>query len=242
MKAFLLAAGYGTRLRPITDSVPKCLVPIHGQPLLGWWFQLLRKHGVKDVLVNTHYLPDPVRMYMKEYNLRKTGITTYETYEPELLGSGGTILANQDFVKDEDSFLICYADNLTDVNLTAFQDFHREHRSLLSMALFRTNVPEQCGIAEMDSVGRIVAFEEKPAAPKSNLANAGIYITDQRIFDYLDSDKHLLDLGKDVLPKLIGEMYGWYTDGYLIDIGTLENYRKASEEWPYDYHEDTAAH
>lgn len=242
MKAFLLAAGYGTRLRPITNSIPKCLVPIHGQPLLGWWFQLLQKHSVTEVLVNTHHLPDPVRAYIKKFNQHKTGLVVYETYEPELLGSGGTIRANKNFVNGEDSFLICYADNLTDVDLTAFQTFHHVHGGLLSMALFHTNLPKQCGIAELDEAGRIIAFEEKPECPKSNLANAGMYIADCRIFNYLNSDKPLLDFGKDVLPNLVGDMYGWHTDGYLIDIGTMENYRRANEEWPYDYHENTAAY
>lgn len=242
MKAFLLAAGFGTRLRPITDTTPKCMVPIKGHPLLGWWLKLLREHGVTEVLINTHYLPEPVREYITAYNKKKTGLTVYETYEPQLLGSGGTIRANREFVEGEDSFLICYADNLTDANLTAFQDFHRKHDAILSMTLFRTNVPEQCGIAELDGDDRIVAFVEKPERPKSNLANAGIYIADRRIFDYLSSEKDLLDLGKDVLPPLVGRMYGWNTDGYLIDIGTMENYKRANGEWDHDYYEDTPAY
>lgn len=234
MKAYLLAAGYGTRLRPITDTVPKCLVPIRGEPLLGWWFGLLRLHGVTEVLVNTHYLPEPVRAYMDAYNRKGTGLTACETYEPELLGSGGTIRANRDFVRGEKDFLICYADNLTDADLTAFRRYHGEHGAPLTMALFHTNVPKQCGIAETDGTGRIVAFTEKPAEPKSDLANAGMYMADQRVFDYLDGDEPVLDFGKDVLPKLVGKMYGWNTDGYLIDIGTMENYKRANEEWTHD--------
>lgn len=242
MKAFLLAAGYGTRLRPITDMIPKCMVPIHGQPLLGWWFDLLRRHGVTEALVNTHYMPGPVRDFITAYNLRGSGLTVYETYEPNLLGSGGTIRENRDFVRDKKEFLICYADDLTDVDLTEFQCFHANHDSLLSMALFRTNVPEQCGIAELDETDCITDFVEKPQQPKSNLANAGIYITDDRIFDYLDKDKPVLDFGKDVLPRLVGQMSGWPINGYLIDVGTMENYRKANEEWPYDYNGDAAAY
>lgn len=240
MKAFLLAAGYGTRLRPITETMPKCLVPIHGQPLLGWWLALLRRHSVTDVLVNTHYLPEPVRTFIRDYNLQDNGLKVHETYELELLGSGGTIRENQDFVRGEESFLICYADNLTDANLTALQDFHRKHGGVLSMALFHTNLPKQCGIAAVDEQDRIVSFVEKPDHPQSDLANAGIYIADQRLFDYVDSDKKLLDFGKDVLPKLIGKMYGWLTEGYLIDVGTLENYHRANEEWPYDHYEDAS--
>lgn len=238
MKAFLLAAGYGTRLKPITDSIPKCLVPIKGQPLMGWWLHLLQKHGVTDVLVNTHYLHEQVTEFAKSYN-SKNGLKIYSTYESKLLGSGGTIRANYEFVKDEDNFLICYADNLTDANLSAFQKFHKNHNGILSMALFRTNIPKQCGIVELDSEDRIVTFSEKPEHPKSNLANAGLYIADSHIIEYLNSDEDFLDFGKDVLPKLIGRMYGWNINSYLIDIGTLENYKKANGEWDHDYNEDT---
>lgn len=241
MKAYLLAAGYGTRLKPLTDTVPKCMVPIHGQPLLGWWLSLLRRHGVTDVLVNTHYLPEPVRAFIAEYNRQDTGLTVYEAYEPELLGSGGTVRKNREFVRGESDFLIGYADNLTDADLTAFQAYHRRHDGLLSMALFHTNAPKQCGIAQLDADGRITAFEEKPENPPSNLANAGIYLARNDIFEYLESDKPVLDFGKDVLPRLVGKMFGWRTEGYLIDIGTPENYNKAKEEWPYDHYKDAFA-
>lgn len=241
MKAFLLAAGYGARLRPITETIPKCMVLIHGQPLLGWWLTLLRQHGVTEVLINTHYLPEPVRKYMRDYNRQGQGLTVYESYEPELLGSGGTIRANRDFVRGEQSFLICYADNLTDANLTAFQSFHRKHDGVLSMALFHTNLPKQCGIAAVDEHNCVIGFVEKPERPQSDLANAGMYIADQRLFDYADPDKQFLDFGKDVLPKLVGRMYGWLTEGYLIDVGTPENYKKANEEWPYDHYKDAPA-
>ncbi len=230
MKAFLLAAGYGTRLRPITNTIPKCMVPIQDRPLLGWWFELLHSHGVSDVMVNTHYLPEPVREYINQQNQAGDGLTAYEYYESELLGSGGTIRSNRDFVADEESFLVCYADNLTNADLTAFQRFHDTHDGVLSMALFHTNQPEQCGITALDQNNRITDFEEKPTHPKSNLANAGIYLVRQAVFDLLP-EKQELDFGKDVLPRLVGRMYGWRTEGYLIDIGTMENYKRANKEW-----------
>lgn len=238
MKAFLLAAGYGTRLKPITDTIPKCMIPIRMEPLLAWWFELLRTHGVTDVMVNTHYLPKPVRNFMDEYNKYKTGLTAYESYEPELLGSGGTVRDNREFVAEEESFLICYADVLTDSDLTEFKRFHSLNDGILSVALFHTNVPEQCGIATIDRNRCIVNFREKPFAPRSNLANAGMYIARQDIFDYLPN-KQKLDFGKDVMPQLLGKMYGWQTDGYVIDTGTLKNYIKANEEWKYGYYKNT---
>jgi mannose-1-phosphate guanylyltransferase len=229
MKAFLLAAGFGTRLKPLTDLTPKCLLPIDGKPLLYWWFQLLERHRVAEVLINTHYLYEPVREYINYYN--KTGnLLVHEFYEPILLGSGGTVAANKSFVANEDSFLICYADNLTDVNLSAMTEFHNSHDGLLTMVLFRANNPRQCGIAEADKNGKIVEFTEKPQNPKSNLANAGIYVTRKEIFDYFPK-REFIDFGNDMLPQLIGQMYGWEMQDYLIDIGTLENYQRAQFDW-----------
>ena len=98
------------------------------------------------------------------------------------------------------------------------------------MALFRASHPEQCGIAELDKYGRIVSFIEKPSSPQSNLANAGIYVAGQRLFDFFPNAK-FVDFGKDILPRLANQMIGWETSDYLIDIGTPENYAKAQQEW-----------
>ena len=95
MKAFLLAAGYGTRLRPLTNTTPKCLVPICGKPILTWWIQLFEKYNIQEVLINTHYLPNPVREFINEHNKSISKVKIKEFYEPLLLGSGGTILANK---------------------------------------------------------------------------------------------------------------------------------------------------
>ncbi len=230
MKAFLLAAGFGTRLRPLTDTIPKCMVPIQGKPLLGWWFDLLSAHGISEALVNTHYLPDLVRAYIHEYNARRTGLCVTEFHESVLLGSGGTVKANRDFVGPDKAFFICYADNLTNINLSAMLAYHKSVAGVLTMALFRSGNPEQCGIAELDAGSRIVSFTEKPVIPKGNLANAGIYIAGQGLFDRFP-DTGFIDFGKDVLPGLAGSMYGWETSGYLIDIGTPDNYQKAQKEW-----------
>lgn len=229
MKVFLLAAGLGTRLKPLTDTTPKCLAPIAGKPLLYWWFQLLERHGVTEVLINTHYLFGQVRQYIDYYN--KIGkLLVYEFYEPILLGSGGTVAANKSFVTKEESFLICYADNLTDANLSAMIEYHNSHDVILTMALFRANNPKQCGIAQVDKNGKIVEFTEKPQNPISNLANAGIYVARKEIFDYFPN-REFVDFGNDILPQLIGQMYGWEIQDYLIDIGTLENYQKAELDW-----------
>lgn len=227
MKAFLLAAGLGTRLRPLTDRTPKCLVEICGKPLLGWWIELLQKHNVDNVLINLHYLPDQVIDFIKTI---KCEIKFDFFYEKELLGSGGTLRENKNFVKDESCFFICYADNLTNYNLTEFLNFHKIKNSDFSISLFTTDQPTTKGIALLDSDDVIIDFEEKPKKPKSELANAGIYISSPKILDLIPEYK-ITDIGFDLLPKLVGEMTGWKTKDYLIDIGTHKHLEKAETEW-----------
>jgi len=224
MKAILLAAGLGTRLRPITTDTPKCLVKICNKPLLQWWIELLEKYHVDEVLINTHYLAPKVEEFISELN---TKIKIILFYENELLGSGGTIRDNYDFIKDEKEFFILYADNFTNINLNKFLDFHHTVSSSFSMTLFCTNNPKSCGIAKLNDHDLVIDFEEKPQYPKSNLANAGVYLSSPSIIENIPNGKNV-DFGFSVLPKLTNRMYGWITDDYLIDIGSVENYKRAN--------------
>jgi len=232
MKAYLLAAGEGTRLRPLTYKIPKCLVTIKDKPLLHYWFKLFEKYGITEVLINLYHLPHLVDDFLSK-NSYKLKVTKF--YEKNLLGTAGTIAANKEFVKGEKEFFIFYADNLTNMNLTRFLNYHRSHNSFFTMGLFRTNIPKQCGIAELDENGLITHFEEKPKNPKTNLANAGVYISSPEIFDILSTvEKELLssiDFGHHILPKLVGKMHGYIIKEFFLDIGTWGNYEKAQEEW-----------
>ena len=228
MKALLLAAGLGTRLWPITESVPKCLVQINGRPLLGWWFDLLARHNVTGVLINLHYLPDQVREFVASESFP---FDIHLVDEPELLGSAGTLHANRNFLEGEESFYILYADNLTDANLTALRDFNRHHPAPLTVGLFHAENPSGSGIAELDSQGNIITFEEKPQEPKSDLASAGLFVGRPELFDYLRPDFYPYDFGGHVMPSLTGMMNGSLIQGYLRDIGTHESLEKAEREW-----------
>ena len=129
MKAYLLAAGKGTRLKPYTDRHPKCLIPIHGTPLLAIWIELLARHGVTEVLINTHHHADQVERFLD--NARAgTSMDIRAVHEPQLLGSAGTIQQNSRFVSGESDFIVAYADNLTNLNLTKMVDFHHQFRSM----------------------------------------------------------------------------------------------------------------
>ncbi len=239
MKAFLLAAGKGTRLKPYTDSVPKCLIPIHGKPLLEIWLDHLSAQGIREVLINTHHHAHQVETFVSGYSGRR-GIHIVLSNEPELLGSAGTILNCRDFVDSEDDFMILYADNLTCVNLKRLAAFHREcrkKRGILTMGLFHSSDPAACGIAELDPDRKIVKFVEKPVNPRGDLANAGIYLVSREIFAFIPEtpprpSEAVLDFGHHVLPLLTGRMYGYPITEYLRDIGTLESYRQALAEWP----------
>jgi len=226
MKAFLLAAGLGTRLRPITDNIPKCLVPINGKPLLYYWLHSFERYGIDQVLINMHHFPELILNYVNQANF---GLDIVTVYEQELLGSAGTIRNNMDFVNDNEPFLICYSDNLTNVNLPAMIQFHNSHNNIFTLGLFHTLNPTECGIAEVDGQNTVTDFVEKPKEPKNNLAGAGVYVTEPTILDYLP-EQHPADLGYDVLPKLIGRMSGFYIKDYFRDIGTIESYNRACEE------------
>jgi mannose-1-phosphate guanylyltransferase len=224
-KALILAAGLGTRLRPVTETTPKCLVPIGGRPLLGYWFDALERAGIAQARVNTHHLPAQVEGYVGEVNARGA-IDVSTSHEPVLLGSAGTIANNADYVAADDTCLIIYADNLSDVDLGRVVEFHRGHGDPFTMLLFHTQVPKQCGIATLDADQRIVAFVEKPEVPPSNLANAGVYVVTGAAYREI-AELHAFDLGFDVLPRFTGRMRGLVHDGYHLDIGNLAALERA---------------
>jgi histidinol-phosphate phosphatase family protein len=228
VKALVLAGGLGTRLRPLTDKIPKCLVPIGGRPLLDYWVDCLVQAGISEARINTHSLADSVRDYLAQ--LKKSGrLDLAESYEPVLLGSAGTVTANADLAQDADQIVIVYADGLSDLDLRPLLAFHERHGDPLTMMLYRSPNPKACGIAELDSVGRIVEFVEKPQNPKSDLANGGIYVLTAAAYREI-ANLGAFDLGFDVLPKFVGRMRGWCWGGYHLDIGTHEALDRAQSD------------
>jgi mannose-1-phosphate guanylyltransferase len=227
MKAFLLAAGLGTRLRPITDIIPKCMVEIGGRTLLDIWLDALAKAGVHQVLVNTHHLAAQVEAHVAH---RSTPPAVRLSHEPVLLGSAGTLLANRDFVADDDMFLVVNADNLTDFDLGMLIDAHRAGGTIATLSVFRAPSPSQCGIVEVAD-GRVVGFVEKPADPPSDLANAGMYAFHPNVLDEIP-DPLPRDIGFDLLPRLVGRARAVALDDcYFLDIGTAAALERARDEW-----------
>ena len=226
MKAFLLAAGMGRRLLPLTRHTPKCLVQICGRPLIEYWFDLFELYGIGEILINTSHLAEKVESYIKDHSRR---LRIRSVYEEGLLGSGGTIKKNRDFVKGEESFFIFYADNLTNINLGNLVRFHREKRRDFTIALFRAADPGECGIVELDKHSSVISFREKPEHPVSNLAFAGMMLSSPRLIDIFP-DRDVFDLGHDLLPGIAGRAAGYIMDDYLLDIGTPEKLAQAEKD------------
>ena len=228
MKAFLLAAGIGSRLRPITDTTPKCMLAIDDRPLLDIWLDAFDRAGVEEVLINLHHLPGVVRQHVAA----RTGPPAVRlVFEPELLGSAGTLAANRHWVDNEEFFLACNADNLTDFDIRLLADEHRAHGAIATLAVFHSPNPSAGGVVETDSTGRITGFAEKPAHPVSDLVNGGIYAFHPALLDEITT-RRPSDIGYDLLPRLVGRAHAVPAGGYFRDIGTADAYRRAQKEWP----------
>lgn len=230
MKALLLAAGFGTRLRPITDTVPKCLVPIHGKPLLDYWLDLLLPSSVERVLLNTHYLPDAVKDYVHRSPWRnKIDLV----HEEKLLGTGGTVIANNHYFGRE-PFLVAHADNLTRFEPSAFLDAHatRQQGTFITMMTFDTDAPQNCGIVEVDDRGIVTAFHEKQPNPPGRRASAAVYIFEPDVVDFMIGlGKKEFDISLDVIPYFLGKIQTFHNADYHRDIGSPESLRLAEKEF-----------
>ncbi len=230
-KALLLAGGKGTRLQPLTNDLPKCLIPINeNKPILDYWLDTLEKAGINEILINTHHHRDQVVDYIQKTNASRS-IHLHEAHEPELLGSAGTIHANHDWLDDAEHGVIIYADNLSNVDLTPICQDHQAHNAPFTMMLFHTPKPSECGIAELDENNCITAFIEKPASPRSNLANAGLYIVTAEAYREI-AQANAFDLGFDILPKFVGRMRGYTFNGYHRDIGNHDALEHARRDAP----------
>lgn len=228
MKAILLAAGLGTRLRPLTSFMPKCLVPIAGRPLLDIWLERLYMAGVDEFLINTHYLAEKVDDFVasSKYAPRITRI-----YEHVLLGTAGTLIENLDFFDGQDGLLI-HADNYCMADFQAFFTAHacRPTHNLLTMMTFNAIDPSQCGVVEIDAAGQVINFHEKQPDPPGRQANGAIYLLSSDLLALMNSEfRQARDFSTEVIPHLLGRMGTWHTEQALIDVGTPQGYAWAQK-------------
>jgi mannose-1-phosphate guanylyltransferase len=226
MRALLLAAGRGSRLLPMTLTVPKCLVAIDGRPLLDHWLELLFGAGIERVLINTHWLAGQVGDYVRA---SQWASRIDLVHEDELLGTGGTVLANRGWFQEQ-PFLLAHADNLTDFDVAGLIAAHRGRRTghVITMLGFQTDDPRSCGILQLDDRDTVVAFHEKVEHPPGNLANGAVYIFEPAVIDAIAGQgRPVVDLSTEIIPDFVGRILCVETEGYHRDIGTPESLRQA---------------
>jgi NDP-sugar pyrophosphorylase family protein len=232
-KAMILAAGEGTRLRPLTLTTPKAMVPVDGRPLIEHTVAWLKSHGVTEVGINLHYLGGKIVDCLGDGS--RLGLNISYSHENELLGTAGGTKRLETFFAG-DRFALVYGDILTDLDLGAMVAYHANAGAMATIALFTAPKPSEVGIVEVDSLGRILSFVEKPAPgnEKGNLANGGVYILEPEVLSYIPPSGYA-DFGFDVFPSLLRQgmpLYGYKlrAEDYLIDIGSMEKYRQANDD------------
>ena len=229
IKALLLAAGFGTRLKPLTDIWPKCLMPIRNQPLLEYWLSILQKSEISNVLVNTHYLSEYVEEFLSQPHF-SNWITPI--YEDKLLGTAGTIRNNIDFFEGS-IVLLAHADNWTCCDFPDFIHYHHNKRpkdTVMTMMTFTCSNPSECGIVELNSDGVVVEFHEKVQNPPGKLANAAVYLIESEVIEWIVNNPKVTDFSTEVLPQFVGKIATWENEKIHRDIGTVEMLREAQTD------------
>ncbi len=239
-QALILAAGEGTRLRPLTLDRPKPMVPINGQPLLEHTVKWLRGYGVRDVAINLNYCPDVITHHFQDGSAFDVRI--YYSYENPILGTAGAVRKLDGFLRGG-PLVIVYGDVLTDLDLSALLAFHHDKALAdpalgATLSLYHVPNPTEVGLTGLDENGRITRFVEKPKREDvfTDLANAGILILEPHVIPTIPPDT-FYDFGHDLFPRMLQagtSIYGWVIpDGtYLLDIGSPEKYAQAQREWP----------
>ncbi len=235
MKAMVLAAGYGERMRPLTDKIPKPLLPLNGKPILHYTLKLLEKNGIKEIVINLHHLH---RMVMDAFgDGSHYGMKIHYSYEKEMLGTAGGIKAAEKFLKG-DTFLVINSDIIVNMDINKALEFHRKKKAFITMVLREDADADRYGSIEIDSTGRVRRFlgittrDEWEAQILKKLMFTGIHIFEPDIFNEIPANR-FCGITEEIYPKLIGRgapIYGYEYCGYWLDIGTHERYEKAKRD------------
>ncbi len=229
MKVMILAAGLGTRLRPLTDLISKPMVPIVNKPVMAHIIELLKKLNFEEIIVNLHWYPEAIKNYFKDG--AAFGVNIHYSYEDKLLGTAGGVKNAKDFFGNK-TFLIMSGDALTDIDLKDLIKFHKQKNRLCTMVLTTVDEPSAYGVVILNEEKRITGFQEKPpqGKEKSKLANSGIYVFEPEIFNYIPDDE-FYDFGADVFPQTVEEntpIYGYINYRYWNDVGSLSEYMRGN--------------
>lgn len=229
MKAMVLAAGLGTRLRPITEDRPKCLIPLAGRPVLDWTLRWLRASGVDECIINLHHYPDKVRQFAgdgAQYDLR-----VHYSYEPELLGTAGAVKKVAHFFNEP--FYVIYSDNFSQWDISKLKIAYERHSAIATVAVHWREDVTQSGMVELDQGNRILRLVEKPRPQNvtSHYVSAGFFFLNPKVLNYIP-DGQFCDFGFHVFPAMIraGEpTYAVKMEDPIIGIDTIQSYKKANE-------------
>ena len=227
IRSLLLAAGLGTRLRPLTLKIPKCLVKIGKESLLENWINKLQDIGVEKILINTFYMSEKVDSFLDNKYKNNKKIKNFN--ENKLLGTAGTLIANIDFFYDSIGLMI-HVDNFTQMGLEALIEAHnnKPKSCILTMLTFTSNDPRSCGIVEIDNKGIVVNFHEKLENPPGEIANGAVYVFNNDFLDWLmENHPKAKDFSTEVLPFLSGKIYTYHTKMPYVDIGTPNKLKEA---------------
>ncbi|GAB4250181.1 MAG: hypothetical protein Kow00129_11020 [Thermoleophilia bacterium] len=229
MRAMIMAAGLGTRLRPLTSLISKPMAPILNRPALYHILELLKRHGITEVVMNIHYFPETITGYFGDGS--ELGMSVRYAYEPELLGTAGGVKNNEAFLRNG-TFIVMSGDALTDLDLDAALATHREKGGIATLAVKEVDDPSEYGVMIADGRDRVTGFQEKPQPEEalSNLCNAGIYVFEPEIFDRIPPNS-FYDFGRQVLPELVEDDIPFYVHriaGYWNDVGSLYEYRQGN--------------
>jgi len=232
MKAVVMAGGEGSRLRPLTLTRPKPMLPVVNRPLLGHILYLLKQHGIVDVVITLQYLATQIQDYYGDG--KALGMNIEYVVEESPLGTAGGVKNAQHYLDEDEPFLVISGDALTDFDLTALVTYHREHKALLTIALCQVTDPLEYGVINVHSDGRIARFLEKPGWGRvtSDTVNTGIYVVQPEVLRYIPEGE-AVDWSQHVFPELLARreaLYGYIASGYWCDIGTLGEYRRANAD------------
>ncbi len=233
-QALLLCAGEGTRLRPLTLSTPKCLVPILGRPLLDYWLELLdRGPRPERIWINTSYLASQVCSFLDASKVAYNNLKLTTSFEPKLLGTAGTLLEALPRLDSKQDLLLAHADNLTWFSLVDFLYAHqtRPIGTEMTMMTFKTDAPENCGIVELDRQNVVQGFYEKVSEPPSNLANGAVFLISPKGLEQIKGLGRVREFSTEVIPRLVGTIFAWENTVYHRDVGTPIAYRAAQTEF-----------
>ena len=237
VKALLLAAGMGTRLSPLTDNWPKCLMPIGERPLLEYWLESLYSTDVREVLINLHHHSEKVLEFLDRPRF-KDWVSSVS--EENLLGTAGTLKANIDYFQDCTTLLV-HADNLCQCDFVDFLNYHQKQRPehcSITMMTFESPTPETCGIVETNHEGVVKVFHEKSNNPPGNQANGAVYLLEPEVLEWIVGDPDISDFSTEVLPHFMGRIATWNNQGIHRDIGALAMLQLAQSDpkqdscWP----------